>query len=296
MSSPKKIIIANAGLGNMMFSYALTLAFRKKGIPALLFVSKADAAHQGYELERVFPGVKPKDGIALRYRLWFSLAEKVYSFRIFSYHLPLKWLLQPWKFAGFKEPVLYSPDVFDNLEERTWYGTQCQSWRYYVDCEHEIRKAFSWNETLLSQKTIKVASFLQSCNCVGIHVRRGDYLSPNYKGLGMVCDTTYYQRAFTYIRTVVKNPHFFVFSDDKEWVKENMAGDEFTIVDHNCGTDSWQDMYLMSQCKHQIIANSSFSWWAAYLNLNDNKIVVAPKRWWAYFDHDDVVPDDWVRI
>lgn len=291
-----KIVIANAGLANMMFSYALTLAFRAKGAPALLFVDKSAAAHHGYELERVFPNVRSLDGVGGFPRMWFRCVQALHKMHIRSWRLPLKWVLWPWSDASVKEPVLYYPEVFENLEARTWYGRQCQSWKYYIGCEQEIREAFAWNKGLLSEKTNEVAAAINNCNSVSIHIRRGDYLSPWNKGLGEVCDAAYLERAIAYIRFHLENPHFFIFSDDKEWVKENMAGDDVTIVDHNYGTDSWQDMYLMSQCKHQILANSSFSWWSAFLNVNEGKIIVAPKRWWAPFEHDDVVPDSWIRL
>lgn len=291
-----KIVIANAGLANMMFSYALTLVFRAKGVPALLYVDKPAAAHHGYELERVFPNVQPAEGIGGFLRFWFHCMQVIHKIHVRSWKLPLKYVLWPWRDASVKEPVLYYPEVFVNLEEKTWYGRQCQSWKYYWGCEQEIREAFAWNELLLSVKTTAISAAVHSCNSVSIHIRRGDYLSPWNKGLGDVCDAAYLERAIAYIRSRVDNPHFYVFSDDKDWVKENMAGDDVTIVDHNCGTDSWQDMYLMSQCKHQILANSSFSWWSAFLNANEGKIIVAPSRWWAPFEHDDVVPDSWIRI
>ena len=81
-----------------------------------------------------------------------------------------------------------------------------------------------------------------------------------------------------------------------EWVKDNLVLENAIYVDHNKGLDSWQDMYLMSQCNHNIIANSTFSWWGAWLNNNDNKVVIAPKRWWSTIEHDDVVTQTWIRM
>lgn len=95
----------------------------------------------------------------------------------------------------------------------------------------------------------------------------------------------------------MKNPVFYVFSDDLEWIKENLPlSDDSVLVDWNRGTDSWQDLYLMSQCKAHVLANSSFSWWGAWLDANPNKVVVTPAVWVNHIDAPDVVPDSWVRL
>jgi hypothetical protein len=99
-----------------------------------------------------------------------------------------------------------------------------------------------------------------------------------------------------YIQSKIESLQYYVFTDDKEWVRENFQLDNAVYVQHNTGRNSWQDMYLMSRCKHNIIANSSFSWWGAWLNTHPDKIVVAPKKWWRLFENDDVVPEIWVRM
>ena len=107
----------------------------------------------------------------------------------------------------------------------------------------------------------------------------GDYMNLSmYQG---ICTEEYYTKAVEFIKQNVTSPHFYIFSNDIVWSKTfaESLNIDYTIVDHNTGTNSYQDMYLMSQCKHNIIANSSFSWWGAYLNVNRNKLVVAPKGW-----------------
>ncbi|MGC3976990.1 MAG: alpha-1,2-fucosyltransferase [Paludibacteraceae bacterium] len=105
-----------------------------------------------------------------------------------------------------------------------------------------------------------------------------------------------YENAVKYIKDTVGKVRFYVFSDDPEWVNTNFGLENAVYVQHNTDSDSWQDMYLMSQCKHNIIANSSFSWWGAWLNANPAKIVIAPRKWWRLFDKDDVVPSEWIRL
>lgn len=132
---------------------------------------------------------------------------------------------------------------------------------------------------------------------MSVHIRRGDYLSASFaNGFGNCCPLDYYQRAIAMISKTVDKPLFVFFSDDMEWVKENFAGEDCLFVSHNKGVDSWQDMYLMSLCNHNIIANSTFSWWGAWLNHHEDKMVIAPKKWWSTIENDDVVPETWMRI
>ena len=138
---------------------------------------------------------------------------------------------------------------------------------------------------------------MQLNNSVSIHVRRGDYLNGYYfETLGKICDIDYYKRAIALINKEVNDPYFYIFSDDPGYVAENLKIENATYVDFNRGRDSWQDMYLMSQCKHNIIANSTFSWWGAWLNTNLNKIVIAPNRWFANMDNDEIVLPEWIRL
>ena len=119
---------------------------------------------------------------------------------------------------------------------------------------------------------------MQSCNSVSIHIRRGDYLNiPNY----CVCDEGYYRHAIKHICENVDKPVFYVFSNEPDWCESFMQqfGVVFKIINWNQRGDSYQDMYLMTQCKHNIIANSTFSWWGAWLNSQSDKIVVTPRAW-----------------
>jgi hypothetical protein len=138
---------------------------------------------------------------------------------------------------------------------------------------------------------------INTTTSVSIHIRRGDYLSSKFvDGFSNICTIDYYNRSIDKIKSNLDLPVFFVFSDDQEWVKQNIIIKNAFYLNHNIGKNSWQDMYLMSKCKHNIIANSSFSWWGAWLNSNNQKIVIAPKKWWNDFKQDDVVPETWVRL
>lgn len=174
-----------------------------------------------------------------------------------------------------------------------------QSEKYFEDVAETVRKEFTFGVEP-SPANARMSEVISGCNAVGIHVRRGDYISNEttrqYHG---VAPLEYYRRAIDSLVDRVGNPHFFVFSDDPEWVKRNLASRQpTTFVDHNGPDSGFEDLRLMSLCQHQIIANSSFSWWAAWLNRNPGKIVFAPQTWFgaAGPDTKDLIPDDWYRI
>jgi hypothetical protein len=108
----------------------------------------------------------------------------------------------------------------------------------------------------------------------------------------------YYRRASAVIKNAVESPEFFVFSDDPAWCRSTLELDGATFVDWNSGRTSWEDMRLMSKCRHHILANSSFSWWGAWLNPSEDKVVVAPRQWALdpSFDTTDLVPAEWTRV
>jgi hypothetical protein len=139
---------------------------------------------------------------------------------------------------------------------------------------------------------------------VAIHVRRGDYISvpENFNKHG-ICGVDYYNRAINYLLSIEQDPTFFIFTDDIEWVRINMLPlfkNSIIVSTNNIGVDSWRDLYLMSQCKHQIIANSTFSWWGAWLNENQHKNIISPTNWFSNKELNDstgdLIPETWVRL
>ena len=136
-------------------------------------------------------------------------------------------------------------------------------------------------------------------NSVSIHIRRGDYVAdPTMYTSHGTCDIDYYNRCVESLTEKVKDTSFFVFSDDPQWSRDSLKLQYPAIfVDHNDMEHGYEDMRLMSQCKHNIIANSSFSWWGAWLNNNENKIVLAPEKWFAKKTYiiNDMIPVQWVK-
>ena len=146
-----------------------------------------------------------------------------------------------------------------------------------------------------NRKNEEIIQKISSTNSVSLHVRRGDYLG--LKNLHGICDLNYYQKAVNFIERHVENPFFFLFSDDPNWVKENLKlNHPYFIVDINKNEKSPWDMWLMSLCKHNIIANSSFSWWGAFLNQNEKNITIAPKVWFADGSAEEIHLKSWILL
>jgi len=174
-----------------------------------------------------------------------------------------------------------------------------QSEKYFVLFKEEIRANFTLKHEM-NEANAEMYKKITGINSVSFHIRRGDYVSDSktkaYHGVDL---KQYYADAIILIKEKVKNPYFFIFSDEPKWVIENFKGEfNFTVVDCNSGKTGYEDMRLMSACKHNIIANSSFSWWGAWLNNNPGKIVTAPKNWFTdkSIDTTDLIPETWERL
>jgi len=141
---------------------------------------------------------------------------------------------------------------------------------------------------------------MSKSNSVSLHIRRGDYLSKSVEVFEPL-NLDYYYSGIEYFNNTIKEPHYFVFSDDIEWAKSNFVqSSSYTVVDYNGADKGYEDMRLMSLCKHNIIANSSFSWWGAWLNRNPDKNVLAPKKWFSSktsnLNSNDLLPSSWIKI
>lgn len=272
------IVRIKGGLGNQMFIYAFSLSLRKKNKAIyLLNIDDSVFVHSQLEIFRIF-NCKGK----WRYRV-LGILHKIKP----SFWKKYKYILE-------QKELSFTPSILFDKNKKVVYDGYWQSEKYFKDIESIVRKRFCFKKKLLNQKNIFLADTISKENSVSIHIRRGDYLNYN---LG-VCEMDYYQKCISYITERINNPKYYLFSDDIEWCKRHFSNDNFYIVDWNKGNNSWQDMYLMTQCKHNIIANSSFSWWGAWLNNNPDKIVIAPSVWFKDRDNNscNIVPDEWIKL
>lgn len=174
-----------------------------------------------------------------------------------------------------------------------------QSERYFVEAADTIRRELTPSAPLEPENAATAAE-IDGVEAVSVHVRRGDYVTnataATFHG---TCSLDYYRAAVDLVRQRVARPHLFVFSDDRVWMRDNLHFDlPTTYVSANPPDRGFRDMQLMSRCRHHIIANSSFSWWGAWLNPRRDKLVVAPERWFAGHSNDtsDLLPQDWIRV
>jgi hypothetical protein len=173
-----------------------------------------------------------------------------------------------------------------------------QSEKYFLDIKDIIKKEFTLKDPLGGTAKMFIDQ-ITSSNAISLHVRRGDYVTNGkLKNILQPLPVSYYKQAIELISKQRSNPHFFVFSDDVDWVKENL--DIKYPVTYVLGENlkDYEELVLMSVCKDNITANSSFSWWGAWLNNNPDKVVIAPKNWFSNEDTDsrDLIPESWIRL
>ncbi len=185
----------------------------------------------------------------------------------------------------------------ENLLKYHYFDGYWQSWRYLEGIEEIIKEEIKLKSGI-SQKTEETIKKIRTQNAVFLGIRRGDYLASeksrkHYGSFG----PEYYLRAVDYIKKRVDNPVFYIFSNDIKWVKDNMEFNCDVIYrDEEEQTSDVEELFIMSACQHAIIVNSTFYWWGAWLIDNNEKIVIAPKKWFADDKPIDIVPDSWVKI
>lgn len=290
-----KIVNIIGGLGNQMFQYALAVALENKFKEQVYLDTTMFSTynvHNGLEIKRVFD-------VPLREAPVKELNELTYYTRHYKLRRVFQKLLPSKKTECIEAKDYTFNDTVLSLNIDRYYDGYWQNWRYFNDYAEEVRKFYKFctpldcnNEQLLDQ-------ILETDHTVSVHIRRGDYLkAPIYAGL---CGQEYYTHAITYIKQQILAPiHFLIFSDDMDWCRENIeplfGNSKRTYVDWNRGADSYKDMQLMSKCRHNIIANSSFSWWAAWLNLHADNIIIAPKKWLNGDFKCQIQMPDWVLL
>lgn len=284
------------GLGNQMFQYAAGRALSLKNSTDLaLDISEFEnyELHQGFELQRIFgsPFVIASEEDIRMVLGWQSPAgiRRILSRRSFASFIRRRLVVEP--------HFNYWPGIHE-LSKNCYLSGYWQSEKYFAIFASQIREDFTFRHPFEEQNAELAEKILQ-VNAISLHIRRGDYANnPNTTATHGLCSLDYYRESLQYIVERVENPQFFIFSDDITWAKINLKIEfPHIYVQHNCGTESYNDMRLMSLCRHHIIANSSFSWWGAWLNQSAEKIVIAPRKWFSsQLNVQDLFPDSWVTL
>lgn len=192
----------------------------------------------------------------------------------------------------------FDPNILA-LEHDVYLSGYWQSEKYFRDIESTIRADLRII-TEPTQANKALADEIKSVNAVSIHVRRADYVDhADTQKIHGVCSLEYYSAAVEYVASRTTTPVFYLFSDDPDWTRKNIVIDyPSKVIEHNGADNAFEDLRLMSLCRHNIIANSTFSWWGAWLNGSHDKIVVGPRKWFNTDARDsrDVLPDQWIKL
>lgn len=283
------IVQINGGLGNQMFQYALGRCLQLKHNAKVKFdTSVFESYFRKYELD-IFglqPEIASPEEIA---------KLKNYNPKQSKYlrHLP-RFIRR--NFETYRqESDKTKPENILKLKNNVYLDGYWQSEKYFKKIEDVIRREFVIN-TPMNEINKQLADEIQLKNSVSLHVRRTDYITD--RPILDICSLEYYHDAINYIVENLENPHFYVFSDDLNWAEENIKFPcAYTLVKNNIEENNYEDMRLMSLCKHNIIANSSFSWWGAWLNNNQHKMVIAPKNWSLTEMYSKKrTPESWIRL
>lgn len=269
------IVRIMGGLGNQMFQYAFFKSMQEKGLETFINIDDLEKEKKGFELSTVFPEV--------RFQLDRNHKFDAYKNSL-SYH----------ELFCENEHGVYDRSVYTH-SDASFLG-YWQSEKYFRDISDQIRNDFRFD--IKDKSLVQLAEKITGMpGAVSVHVRRGDYLDVPEMYCG-ICTSEYYNRAIQYMTDHIEEPQFVFFSDDLQWVHENLFIENAVYVEASMfdSYSNWYDMYLMTCCKHNIIANSSFSWWGAWLNNNEKKIVVAPDKWLNNENTIDIWCEGWVRI
>jgi hypothetical protein len=287
------------GLGNQLFQYAAGRALaRRLGARLVLDCTTSSGVERPFMLERYpinadivrdAPGKPRRRHFRLPGRLGQRLTDAFHDY------VPTTYRIAGHRFRVFAEKHEFNYDPqFATLTGSIYLTGYWQSYRYLESAADTIRREIrpAWP---LSEANRSWLTRIEGVNAVCLHVRRGDYL--NQKGPPLVCALSYYERSLQHARRVLPEPRFFVFSDDIPWCRETFSAPDMSFVDSNGPEDVPDDLRLMAACRHHIIANSSLSWWGAWLAAHPGQVVIAPQPWLPWLPPDlELLPRTWMTL
>lgn len=291
------IVRISDGLGNQMFQYAyarkISILSRQRTYLDIRFINNEDLVkkgnhvqfrkklgHRKYGLSHFNVSLQIADLKMLSH--WeYLIQSNCMQQLIYSLSMQDKWI---WRYR-------YEEVNYDGMLSKvellfpTYYQGYFFALKYYDDIKHILQHDFSLKDKMKLLPELREA--LYNRNTVSLHIRRGDFLAINRD----ISGSEYYEKAVQVIESRVKSPIYLLFSDDIEWVKEHIRIPNDKIYVSGIGYEDYEELTIMKHCKHNIIANSTFSYWAAYLNSNKDKIVICPKHW-----RERIIPKDWICI
>jgi len=291
------MIVSNivGGLGNQMFQFACGHAVASRlGQSHFICTDQFERYKlHNFQLDSIFNIKAPVLNLKERDRLlgWrgHPLARQIIAKVGLASLMPKSW---------FQETSLRYCEGINSVDDDCYLHGYWQSEKYFEDCADEIREIFKFKHEIAG-KNLEILSIMRQSPSISVHVRRGDYFHKSNKILNCL-GVNYYLEGLKILTKRFPGSKIFIFSDDPVWVRANLAScvSDAHIVNHNTGGNSYWDMMLMSNADHHIIANSSFSWWGAWLNPSKEKVVISPKDWFLDSPERcaDLIPINWVRI
>ncbi|MEG0837274.1 MAG: alpha-1,2-fucosyltransferase [Akkermansia sp.] len=288
-----RVIKLQAGLGNQMFQYAFGQAQKMSLDEKILY----DVSWFEQDKRALNGATWRNYGLGV-FKAELSLVDKVRTSDIFYGNVPIiSWMKRKFskKYHLVRELDAHEyRDDFLKTRGNVYYEGYFQNENYLSLIREQLLNDFQLRKPLNNQNKVMLGK-IRNINAVSLHVRRGDYLAANFLN---VCSLDYYHNAIKWMGQNIENPHFFIFSDDIPWVAEHLLCEyAHTLVDINDSDTDYCDLELMKNCQHQIISNSSFSWWGAWLNRNPDKIVIAPTPWYAnpLRNSEGLIPSSWMK-
>lgn len=265
------IVKVLGGLGNQMFQYAYAKALEIRGFEVKLDLSGFSRykLHGGYQLSKYAINIENASTSAI-------LFAKINRLKT------------------VKEKSLLFDSKLLSLKGNEYVKGYFQTEKYFLEIRNTLLTQFTLPEEITNSTKKYKKEITAASNSCSLHIRRGDYIS-NSKAHAIhgTCNLEYYKEAIKIIKEKYQNPTFFIFSDDPTWTKDNLVLNNAIYINHNCLPH--EDIYLMSLCKNNITANSSFSWWGAWLNRNDSKTIIAPKQWFVTKEN-EIACENWIKI
>lgn len=290
------IVRFKGGLGNQIFQYAFMEALKKRGrdVKASLGGYTKKSNTRTFSLCGVFPNIELEYVSETEFGMideeWKKIKQDPAKMEAFRNDFGRRFF---WAEDVQNEPCVYHSQVF--LTKACTFVGYWQSEKYFKDIRDTLLGKLSF--TGVTADLGKFGDMLEEQGFISVHVRRGDYLA-NPDVYAGVCTRGYYEKAVHYMRDGGRGNRFIFFSDDMDWVTKNLKvpGAIYFDAERFPGHQDWYDMYLMSRCRHNIIANSTFSWWGAWLNKSAEKVVIAPNRWHKNNDTPDIWCEEWIRL
>jgi hypothetical protein len=286
------IVKINGGMANQLFQYAAGYAL---------------ASHHKVPLKLDLSYFQEKNNDTKRlpsldkFPINYQVASKeeisqIFKFRTVDYAWNKLMPIPKKRFYGEKQPGYF--ESFFDLSNSVYLRGYFQSEKYFINHQQDILSQFTLSPTPF-EHLLPIIERLQKEHSVALHIRLGDYLNPTLNNVMAPFNIEYYKQAIAHMQTHLSSPKFYIFSDQIQMAKQLLnVNADIVFVDEQLTKNSDEDFYLMQSCKHQIIANSTFSWWAAYLNKHVHKIVIAPQKWYHadFGDATDLFPPNWVVI